>query len=360
MNLRQQEQKTFDESVKNIIVGEEQACPLSVEQLAATTSESPYVVETFDSGLTAEVFHLSINGQDFTLKKKRPVAKVQNLDGQYSFLNEVQRRQDFTRLKNSEEHAEAFKHIVSTIYANYRLGIILSPWIEGEPVTDLTGDIIEQLFSTLLASEQAGLFEWDLCSGNLLIDKNNQLTLFDFGYMYPFNPLTDLNSNGLDDSIFHLSERFETRFLFGWFLHHNIEKSRQLEIYQQVKACGLSVYSEKLEWLNLHAAEQEVLNHTAMLSLQCKERVSNETQLKRGFLFDSFRSHVLDIEDDLHGKSCTPVTIKRIDAVDAMLKSNFEQLESNDMLFYGNSGKSKQALLEDYKVKRTLAESYLL
>ena len=360
MNLRQQEQKTFDESLNNIIVGEEPACPLPAEQLAATTSESPYVVETFDSGLTAEVFHLSINGQDYTLKKKRPEAKVQNLDGKYSFLNEVQRRQDFTRLKSSEEHVEAFKHIVPTIYANYRLGIILSPWIEGEPVTDLTGDIIEQLFSTLLASEKAGLFEWDLCSGNLLIDKNNQLTLFDFGYMYPFDPMTDLNSNGLGDPIFHLSERFETRFLFGWFLHNNIEESRQLEIYQQVKTCGLSVYSEKLEWLKLHAAEQEVLNHTAMLSLQCKERVSNDIQLKQGFLFDSFRSHVLDIEDDLHGKSCTPVTIKRIDAVEAMLESNFDQLESNDMLFYGNNGKSKQALLEDYKVKRRLAESYLL
>ena len=29
--------------------------------------------------------------------------------------------------------------------------------------------------------------EWDLCSGNLLVDRQEQLWLFDFGYMYPFD-----------------------------------------------------------------------------------------------------------------------------------------------------------------------------
>ncbi len=54
--------------------------------------------------------------------------------------------------------------------------------------------------------------EWDLCSGNLLVDRQEQLWLFDFGYMYPFDPLREFNSNGLADPLFHFVERFETRF----------------------------------------------------------------------------------------------------------------------------------------------------
>ncbi len=36
--------------------------------------------------------------------------------------------------------------------------------------------------------------EWDLCSGNLLVDRQEQLWLFDFGYMYPFDPLREFTA----------------------------------------------------------------------------------------------------------------------------------------------------------------------
>ncbi len=62
--------------------------------------------------------------------------------------------------------------------------------------------------------------EWDLCPGNLLMD-NGHLWLFDFGYMYPFQPLQSYNSNGLQDPLFHACERFETRFFFGRLLEEN-------------------------------------------------------------------------------------------------------------------------------------------
>lgn len=118
---------------------------------------------------------------------------MQNLDGEFSFLNEVQRRADFHKLKSDPATANDFRCIVETVYADYRLGIILSEWIEGTPF-DPTPKLLHDLFSTLIACEQAGLFEWDLCSGNLLVDDNNQLKLFDFGYMYPFEPRREFNS----------------------------------------------------------------------------------------------------------------------------------------------------------------------
>lgn len=212
MNARQKAQQDFDLSGEPLIVGDKNRCPLPPEELISLTHESPYVVKVVDSGLTAEVYHLRINRRDYNMKKRRPTAKVKNLDGQYSFLNEVQRRQQFQQLRENPATSALFQNIVPTLYADYRLGFMISPWIEGEHVQTLTPSIIKQLFTTLEACEQHGLMEWDLCSGNLLVDNVGKLWLFDFGYMYPFDPLSELNSNGLSDPIFHFVERFETRF----------------------------------------------------------------------------------------------------------------------------------------------------
>lgn len=360
MNLRQRQQQAFDLSNDNIIVGSEALCPISVAQLVETSAASSYVIETFTSGLTAEVFHLRIQGRDYTLKKRRPVAKVNNPDGQYSFLNEVQRRRDFTKLKNDPENGGKYRNIVPTIYANYREGIILSPWIEGHPINHLTPELVKALFATLFACEQAGLFEWDLCSGNMLVDKANHLWLFDFGYMYPFDAKSGFNSNGLSDPIFHFSERFDTRFLFGWFLSKHTPEHEQIAVYRMVKEQALETLEEKRCWLNLSDALPEVVLHTEQLIQGYSKALTDESCLRKQFTLDAFRSHVLDIEDDLEGQSCTPVTLLRVDTVLAMLNDHFAWLEKNGGLFYGNTGKSKEDLLSDYQEKRVLAKQYLI
>lgn len=357
MNNRQRQQQMFDESRQNLIVGFEKDCPIPPRQLTDIDNSSPYVVQSFTSGLTAEVFHLRIHGTDYTLKKKRAQSKVKNLDGKYSFLNEVQRRADFSRLK---KHSSDYQYIVDTVYADYRLGIILSPWIEGEPVADLHPLHLEQLYSTLLACEKAGLFEWDLCSGNLLIDNHGQLKLFDFGYMYPFDPLTELNSNGLNDEIFHLSERFETRFLFGWLLEKNLKAEQQLSLYKQVKKIALCTYENKRQWLRENQAVSAVLDQTERIILQCKTALKDQASLQQSFLLDSFRSYVLDIEDDLHGKSCTAGTLQKIEAVQRAILKDFLLLQQQGMLFYGNKGLSQQQLIESYRSKEQQAKSYLI
>lgn len=171
MNLRQQQQQAFDRSGEPLIVGNVSHCPLPPETLAALGPDSPYVVQVYGSGLTGEVYRLRIAGKEYNLKKRRAVAGVANLNGQLSFLNEVQRRQALQQLKDDPVTAPRFTHIVPTLYADYRLGILLSPWIDGEPIHQLTPPLIAQLFTTLEACEEQGLMEWDLCSGNLLVDR---------------------------------------------------------------------------------------------------------------------------------------------------------------------------------------------
>ena len=217
VHARQQAQLAFAASNQPLVVGDVAACPLPPAELAALTTDSPLVVEHFGGGLTARVLHLCIDGEHYTLKQRRAEALVRNIDGETSFLNEVQRRADFTRLKADPAWAGRFDHIVPTLYADYRLGIILSPWLPGQPLNRFDANIFRQILTTAVACEEAGLMEWDLCPGNILEDQGT-IWLFDFGYMYPFDPLTQFNSNGLSDLLFHACERFETRNYFGWLL----------------------------------------------------------------------------------------------------------------------------------------------
>ncbi len=360
VNQRQKQQQEFEQSEHNLIVGSELQCPLSPKRLARTTADCDYVVETFESGLTAQVFHIRIDGRDYTLKKKRPQAKVKNLDGQYSFLNEVQRRSDFQALKSNPDLAPSFQHIVETIYANYRLGIILSEWIEGSPVRELTEDLLAQLFSTLHACERAGLFEWDLCSGNLLVDRQGQLKLFDFGYMYPFIPTSELNSNGMTAPLFHFCERFETRFLSGWLLEQAVSEQECLSLFTKVKRQAALALESQITWLKDRKSCDEVIDAKTRLLQQYKAAFKNEGNLSNLFTLEMFRSHVLDIEDDLEGRSCTPTTIKRVEKVLAMLKSDFPLLQEQGALFYHNQDKSQVQLREAYLRKMALVVEYQL
>ncbi|USD67189.1 phosphotransferase [Vibrio sp. SCSIO 43136] len=360
MNERQEKQQRFDLSGENLIVGQAANCPITPEQLAATTSQSAYVVDTFTSGLTAEVFHIRLGEKDYTLKKRRTVARVQNLDGQYSFLNEVQRRRDFQVLKDTPDTADKLRSIVNTIYADYRLGIILSEWIEGEPISEITPSLLSQLFTTLIETEKSGLFEWDLCAGNLLIDNHDQLKLFDFGYMYPFEPLTELNSNGMEDPLFHFCERFETRFFSGWLLEQEYTEAQSLECFRQVKQAASMALEQKLTWLVKNRSSHSVIEQTQALLSKYQHALDDEKALAQLYTVEMFRSHVLDIEDDLDGKSCTLTTIKRVEKVLSMIELNYQDLNQHGALFYHNQGKSQEELIYDYQGKLNLVKQYQL
>ena len=109
---RQRAQLSWLASGRPLEVGERSTLPLPLETLKTLTAESPHVVQAFDSGLTALVYRLRAGGRDWTLKRQRPESLVRNVDGQTSFLNEVQRRADFTALKADPERAPRFTHIV--------------------------------------------------------------------------------------------------------------------------------------------------------------------------------------------------------------------------------------------------------
>ena len=358
---RQQAQLEFIKSGQEIEVGHHDNCPLAPSELANTDENSPYVVESFTQGLTAHVFKLSLNDRFWTLKVKRPESLVKNIDGQTSFLTEVQRRADFTRLKQTPEDQSRFQHIVDTQYASLNQGIILSPWIEGKTANTFDEKLLRQIFSTLSNMELAGLFEWDLCPGNIISD-DQKITLFDFGYNWPFDPLTEFNSNGITDPLFHSVERFETRNYFAFLLQQESDNGlgAALNLYEMEKKIALEIYLEHYEQLSLHNASNRVLRWREKIISGWDSALTNQSLLENLFIKEAFRSHVLDVHDDLTGKSCTPFTLKRADKVISLLEEHYELLDFQDGLFFGDEAMSKKELLKKYHRQRALAETYLL
>lgn len=359
VEARQQAQLAFEASGANLVVGNVLACPLPPAELATLTAAHPAVVTTYEGGLTAQVFHLRLQGRDYTLKQKRPQARVQNIDGQTSFLNEVQRRADFTRLKADPAWAPRLRAIVSTLYADYRQGIILSPWIPGAPLARFDAAVASQILQTVLACEQAGIQEWDLCAGNLL-DDGEGIHLFDFGYTYLFDPLGGFNSNGLSDPLFHPCERLETRFFSGWLLQQALPAPLAIAHFRTLKQVAFDCYRAHRHWLVTSGAVPAVVARIDRLLLTWQQALLDETALARLYCCDLFRAHVLDIEDDLHGKSCTPLTLRRVEAVCAALRSDFAVLQAGEALIYALHGRSQADLLAHYQQVREQVLAYQL
>jgi hypothetical protein len=356
-SARHSSQRAFVESGAELTVGYISACPLPLDELKRLTSDDPRVMSYFGGGLTGEVFCLEIDRQRYSIKRRLPAARVANLDGQYSFLTEVQRRADFTHLKQDPATASAFSHIVDTVFASFRHGIMVSPWIEGAPMAELNERTIGQTLDAIVNMELAGLFEWDLCPGNL-IDDGERIWLFDFGYCWPFNPLTEFNNNGTRDPLFHGVERFETRNLFAHLLRLEAAGKHQeaLETYRIGKAQAVRTGQRKLAELRRLGASGLVQKWQAGLIARWQHALEGQNALQELYVVEGYRSHLLDVLDDLHGRSCTPMTLKRIDAVEALLRDQFALLQRQNGLFFGDEARNQHQLLAAMAERRRLAQ----
>lgn len=356
---RRENQMKFINSNSEVEVGTLDNFNLSADELQIIDKDSKYVVNVFEGGLTAVVYKLSIGGKFYNLKKKRDNILVQNIDGQTSFLNEVQRRNDFNNLKKKDE--QSFKGIVDTIYASFQKGIILSPWISGEHISMCSKKIYESLFSTLLNMELGGIFEWDLSGGNILV-VGDEIRLFDFGYTYKFNPLTQFNSDGMESPLFHMAERFETRFFMQYLmdLEHNSNRENRHKAYKEEKEGALHIYKKKLEYVVKNEGSKNIANWINKIILSWEEGLSSDEKLEELYEIEAFRSYVLDIGDDVGGKSCTKSTIKKIDKVLSIIEDNYNFLKDKNGLFFGDKKLNKAQLTEKYQGIKHLVMKYQL
>jgi hypothetical protein len=321
--------------------------------------DEPWVRQAFDGGLTAKVYRIHAAGRDWTLKKARASAGVHNVDGQTSFLNEIQRRAELMRLKAQPGGAQRFAGIVDTQYASLRRGILLSSWIEGTIAQHWDERSLGQLFEQLVELYLAGLFEWDLCPGNIL-DDGRRLMLFDFGYMYRFDPLTQFNSagDGTSEPMSHPVERFESRNFCARLLETEQTQgpAAALAAFRREKAVALPACERLHAELAARGAQPAMLARFEGITARWREALRGDAAAL--YLAENWRSHVLDLEDDLHGRACTPMTLRRADWLLAALSERFDTLASMQALFGPDRGRSRAELLADYRARRRQAECF--
>ncbi len=350
---RQYDQLAFIASGAELTIGTPADCPLPLAQLAATQGDETYVRERFAGGLTAHVYRIKAGGRDWTLKRARARCLVQNPDGQTSFLNEIQRRADLRQLKQDAQLGKRLGGIVDTQYASLQRGVLLSPWIAGTAIEHWHERQLLELFDTLGALLLGGLFEWDLCPGNTLDD--GRVRLFDFGYMYRFDPLRQFNSNGTATPQFHAAERFETRQYFGHLLsleqRGDGEALRALRLEKQI---ALLAYQRLHRELSGRHASAVVLDWLQGIIGQWRAALSGD--LEGLYLREAWRSHNLDLNDDLSGQTCTPLTLQRIDWLERNARERYADLQQ--LAVFGEAAPGAAKLLSEFAEARKLAQQW--
>ena len=357
---RRKSQLYFLTSRQEIEVGNVKDLPVSVAEIEHIDEYSECVEQVFSSGLTAIVYKLKIDGKYYNLKKKRKEILVLNTDGQTSFLNEIQRRLDFEEAK--KHNPENFRGIVETIYASLTKGFILSEWIEGEFITHFSKDIFSSIFQTLFEVEKIGLFECDLSLPNMLVDNNNRVHFFDFGYMYPYNPLQHFNSDGKEIPIFHMAERLESRCLMQYLMdienHQNINSA--LNAFKITKESALEIYIKKAYWLEKNMADNDVIVWQKHFIQLWENGLCNQDNLNDLYELESFRSYVLDVYDDVSGKSCTRATLQKADKILQKITNHYDFLKKNQGLFWGDELLDRSLLIKKYENIKSQVVEYQL
>ncbi len=356
--IRRQQQLRIAASPIQIEVGNASDAPLPPDELAGLTADHPAVRATLLSGLTAIVYQLRAHGRDWAVKCARPECLVKNVDGQTSFLNELQRRTELAALRALPGGSRRWAGVVPTVYASRRHGVIVSPWIDGKPVQAWSERSLCQLFSQGRELVRAGFFEWDFCPGNVL-DDGHQVWLFDFGYMYRFDPLRHFNSAGTGTSVpqCHLAERIETRHVFGWLLE--VEQNEGIEAalraFRLEKTIALDTYLRLRTELQTDGANASVLGWLGEIIERWRGALAGD--LLGLYLQEGWRSHTLDLEDDLHGKTCTPGTLRRADWLLRALRDSWGSLVEQAAFNGHDAGRTASDLTAHYTQKRLLAAS---
>ena len=354
---RQAAQLDFIASGAPLVVGDLGTTPFSRDDLLGLRAEDAALRIT--TGLSAEVLCIGTGSQRWALKRAWREARVRNADGRTAFLNEIQRRADHQALKQRDPARWA--GLADTAWGSFRDGLLLSPWIEGQPVASWDERRLTQLLALACGLWLEGLFEWDLSADNLL-DDGRRLRLFDFGYQYRFDPRTQFSSagHGSDEPLFHPAERFETRCFSAHLLELEQGAGREaaLAAFRLEKGLALETYRHMRAEARARGSQAHVLGWLDGL-------IGHWAQALRGdaadlCLAEAWRSHVLDLDDDLRGRSCTPLTLRRADWLLGALRDDFDALRASQAFFWQDQGQDRAALLARYAGLRCKAESFQL
>ena len=107
-------------------------------------------------------------------------------------------------------------------------------------------------------------------------------------------------------------------------------------------------------------AARPVLAWQRAINARWEQALASSAALQQLYLLEAFRSNVLDLLDDLHGQSCTPMTLRKADFALEMLRDHFPLLKAQQALFFGDETATQPGLLGKYQALRLKASTFQL
>jgi hypothetical protein len=357
--IRHTQQTALLDSKVSVQFGTRKWAQLPPDLATAATSETvtAHNAAWIDGGLTARVRRVNRGDDDIVaIKKARAKCLVENTDGKLSFVNEMLRRQELDQLA---QRGRTINGITPTLFASLQDGLIVTPWIEGQHVHAWDERQLQHVFEIGAAFIGAGFFEWDFSPGNV-IDDGRQVWLFDFGYMYRFDPLQQLNTagKGIEYPQFHLAERIESRNFFGHLLQREHEDgiNAVMPLCRLEKEIALATYQKLQSDLSQRGATALVTQHYETICVRWKNALQSD--LESLYLTEAWRSHEADLDDDLRGQTCTPMTLRKAEWLVSRVENDYEQLRAVGALSPHDVQSGRAKLLDDLHRRHEQAQAF--
>jgi hypothetical protein len=171
--------------------------------------------------------------------------------------------------------------------------------------------------------------------------------------------LTQFNSagHGLEHPRHHPVERIEGRHLFGALLDAGCDADA-LPAFVAFKRLAIEAYEALAERLQARGATPAVLGHYRGLAARWRQALAQDPAGL--YLADAWQAHASDLADDLHGRSCTPRTLRRAQWLQAALRTQAAALRELGALTADERALSDTALLDRYAAREREAAALQL
>jgi hypothetical protein len=123
---------------------------------------------------------------------------------------------------------------------------------------------------------------------------------------------------------------------------------------------AIECYAGLAQRLAARGAHQRILAWLHALVYAWHTALRSETALQRLYQKEGWRSHMLDLMDDLSGQSCTPTTLERADWLLAALETGFAQMQKDEAFLWDDRGQTQTTLIARYRMRREQAQAYLI
>jgi hypothetical protein len=128
-----------------------------------------------------------------------------------------------------------------------------------------------------------------------------------------------------------------------------------LDAFAQVKHCACICYENLGQRLTARGAQATVLVWLNDYVTRWRTALLEESALYTQYLVDAWRAHLLDVEDDLRGRICTALTLRRLDWLTRSLNRHGSLLEEHQAFFWADKTRSAQERLNHLESMRAQA-----